>query len=103
MPELVALYGEISGGDVAARLARAEIWWVGRERGADPTLALTLARLCLMQGRADAAQSFLDQASVAGETADIACERARAADMQGESAVALAHFRRAAALALAKS
>lgn len=102
VPELVALYGEILGGDVAARLALAESWRAGPDRGADPTLALTLARLCLMQGRADAAQPFLDRAAAAGETADIALERARAADMQGESEAALAHFRRAAALAQEK-
>ena len=56
--ELILKYGELEGGDAAKQLQRAESWL--RQRGEDPDLLLTAARLCLRNQLWGKARSYLE-------------------------------------------
>lgn len=57
-PELVAVYGELSGGDVAKRLRHAESWL--QQHPEDGVLLLAAARLCMANKLWGKARSYLE-------------------------------------------
>jgi HemY protein len=100
---LVALYGELSGLDAAARreearvrIERAEKWLVGRQ--SDAQLLVSLGRLCVHSELWGKAQSYFE-ASLSFEASRTAhLELARLTERLGRDAEARNHFRRAAEL-----
>jgi HemY protein len=98
--ELALAYGQCSGGDVLARIAQAEKWL--KQRPQDAVLLLTLGRLCGQQQLWGKAQSYLEAALAIAPTRVAHIELARLFDRfeesEEKSALAIRHYRAAAAL-----
>ncbi|MQY51477.1 heme biosynthesis HemY N-terminal domain-containing protein [Rhodocyclus gracilis] len=99
---LLRLYGEISGGDLTARIARAEAWLVSHP--GDVRLLLTLGQLCLAQKLWGKAQSYLEATLLRADfltLGDQRCARlslARLFEATQRTAEAMPHYRAAAQL-----
>lgn len=92
--QLVALYGEVEGGDVLGRISHCEKWL--QEHPRDAALLLALGRLCRQRELWGKARSYLEASlSVApGRAAHV--ELARLLDYLGEPEAAAPHYRAAA-------
>lgn len=95
-PELVALYARCIGGDVLGRIAQAEKWL--KEHPEDPVLLLTLGRLCRQQQLWGKAQSYLEASLAIAPSREAHLELAQLFDQLEKSALAIRHYRAAAAL-----
>ena len=93
---LVTIYGRLSGGDMTARIARAEAWL--RRHPDDADLLLALGRMCIRQRLWGKAQSYLEASLAVGETQDAHLELARLFDQLERSDEANRHYRLAAGL-----
>jgi len=99
---LLRIYGELSGGEATARIARAESWLTARPD--DAALLLVLGRLCLTQRLWGKAQSYLEAAlarSAALSPGDHRRARlalARLFEDTGRTEEAMPHYRAAAQL-----
>ena len=94
---LIALYGRSAGGNLTARIARAEQWL--QQYPHDPQLLLALGRLCLAQRLWGKALSYLEAslslAMPAGQR-EVRLELARLLEQTGRPAEAMVHYRAAA-------
>jgi len=92
--DLVALYGDLQGGDVLGRISHSEKWL--HEHPRDAVLLLTLGRLCRQRELWGKAQSYLD-ASLSIDASVVAhVELARLLDHLGRNEEANRHYRTAA-------
>jgi HemY protein len=91
---LVALYGQCQGGDLPARIARAESWLPAH--GESAPLRLALGRMCLAHGLLDKAQSHLEAALAQADQREVRLELARLFEQLQRHDEAMAHYRAAA-------
>jgi HemY protein len=90
-PELVALYGRLSGPGLTARIARAEKWLL--QYPDEATLLLALGRMCMNQHLWGKAQSYLEASLAVEETRDAHLALADLCDQLERSDEANRHFR----------
>ncbi|MCL2830535.1 MAG: heme biosynthesis protein HemY [Betaproteobacteria bacterium] len=99
-PELLRLYGLAEGGDMLARIARAERWQTQNPR--EPELSLALGRLCMRQRLWGKAKHYFETALATREQAETLREAhfelARLADELERPEEANRHYRESAAL-----
>ncbi|MDD5295548.1 MAG: heme biosynthesis protein HemY [Rhodocyclaceae bacterium] len=93
-PLLARLYGEIKGGDLRARTAKAEKWL--KSHTEDAQLLMTLGRLCREQQLWGKAESYLEAALAVEPGRAAHLELARLYDILGRSESANKHYREAA-------
>ena len=96
--DLVALYGELEGGDVLGRISHSEKWL--HEHPRDAVLLQTLGRLCRQRELWGKAESYFDASLSIKATAAVHVELAHLLDQLERSDEANRHYRAAAALAL---
>jgi HemY protein len=95
---LAAAYGQCQGGDVVARIARAEKWLNSHPR--DAALLLTLGRLCRQKQLWGKAQSYIEASLAIEAGAEAHLELASLLENELEkSAAAERHYKQAALLA----
>ena len=90
-PELVALYGGLTGPGLTARIARAENWL--RQYPDEAALLLALGRMCMKQRLWGKAQSYLETSLALEETRDAHLALADLCDQLEQSDEANRHFR----------
>jgi HemY protein len=90
-PELVALYGGLTGPGLTARIARAENWL--RQYPDEAALLLALGRMCMNQRLWGKAQSYLEASLALEETRDAHLALADLCDQLERSDEANRHFR----------
>lgn len=90
-PELVALYGGLTGPGLTARIARAENWL--RQYPDEAALLLALGRMCMNQRLWGKAQSYLEASLAVEETRDAHLALADLCDQLERSEEANRHFR----------
>ena len=90
-PELVALYGGLTGPGLTARIARAENWL--RQYPEEAALLLALGRMCMNQRLWGKAQSYLEASLALEETRDAHLALADLCDQLERSEEANRHFR----------
>ena len=90
-PELVALYGGLTGPGLTARIARAENWL--RQYPDEAALLLALGRMCMKQRLWGKAQSYLEASLALEETRDAHLALADLCDQLEQSDEANRHFR----------
>jgi len=90
-PELVALYGGLTGPGLTARIARAENWL--RQYPDEAALLLALGRMCMNQRLWGKAQSYLEASLALEETRDAHLALADLCDQLERSEEANRHFR----------
>ena len=90
-PELVALYGGLTGSGLTARIARAESWL--RQYPDEAALLLALGRMCMNQRLWGKAQSYLEASLALEETRDAHLALADLCDQLERSEEANRHFR----------
>ena len=95
-PELIRVYGRLAGGEIAARIARAEHWLLTQPRDAE--LLLALGRLCLRQRLWGKAQSYLEASLSVQPSAAAHLELARLCDQLARTDEANQHYRASAQL-----
>ena len=93
---LIRLYGRHLGGNLTARIARAEAW-LG-EHPDDAQLLLTLGRLCLAQRLWGKAQAYLEASLSLDDRREVRLELARLFEQTERSGEAMRHYRAAAEL-----
>jgi HemY protein len=93
LPELVAIYGQLDGGDQTSRIARAEDWLHGHPD--DAGLLLALGRMCIGQRLWGKAQSYLEASLSVAETQAAHLELARLCDQLERPEEANQHYRAA--------
>ena len=93
LPELVAIYGQLDGGDQTSRIARAEDWLHGHPD--DAGLLLALGRMCIGQRLWGKAQSYLEASLSVAETQVAHLELARLCDQLERPEEANRHYRAA--------
>lgn len=91
---MAELYGECEGGDLVARIARAEAWLKREPR--DARLLLMLGRLCLQNELWGKAQSYLEAALSVEPLRAAHVELARLHERLGREGEAQRHYRDAA-------
>ena len=91
---LIDLYGLSAGGDLAARIARADRW-LAQHRD-DPRLLLALGRMCRAQRLWGQAQTCLDAALSIADSRELRLELARLFEQTGQAGEAMVHYRAAA-------
>lgn len=91
---MAELYGECGGGDLLARIARAETWLKRQPR--DARLLLMLGRLCVQNELWGKAQSYLEAALSVEPLHAAHVELARLHERLGREAEAQRHYRDAA-------
>lgn len=91
---LVRLYGRSDGGNLTARIARADQWL--RQHPDDAQLLLALGRLCLAQRLWGKAQSYLEASLSLADQREVRLELARLFEQTSRSADAILHYRAAA-------
>ncbi|MEA5444986.1 heme biosynthesis HemY N-terminal domain-containing protein [Gammaproteobacteria bacterium AB-CW1] len=96
--ELVLLYGALEGGDPARRLKRAEDWL--RYHPQDPSLLLSLARLCVRNELWGKARQYLDQSLTLEPSPDGFEELGRLLEHLGEQDRAATAYRQGLELAV---
>ena len=80
---LVALYGELAGADPARQLQTAEGWL--KDHPADPSLLLTLGRLCLQNSLWGKARDYLESSLRAQRNPEACAELARLLAQLGDT------------------
>ena len=90
-PELVALYGGLTGPGLTARIAKAENWL--RQYPDEAALLLALGRMCMNQRLWGKAQSYLEASLALEETRDAHLALAELCDQLERSDEANRHFR----------
>lgn len=90
-PELVALYGGLTGPGLTARIARAEKWLL--QYPDEAALLLALGRMCMNQRLWGKAQSYLEASLAVEETRDAHLALADLCDQLEQSDEANRHFR----------
>lgn len=95
-PELVALYGALSGPGLTARIAKAEAWL--RQYPGEAVLLLALGRLCMNQRLWGKARSYLEASLAIAETRDAHLALAELCDLLEQPDEANGHFRAAVRL-----
>jgi HemY protein len=90
-PELVALYGGLTGPGLTARIAKAENWL--RQYPDEAELLLALGRMCMNQRLWGKAQSYLEASLALEETRDAHLALADLCDQLERSEEANRHFR----------
>ena len=90
-PELVALYGGLTGPGLIARIAKAENWL--RQYPDEAALLLALGRMCMNQRLWGKAQSYLEASLALEETRDAHLALADLCDQLERSDEANRHFR----------
>jgi HemY protein len=90
-PELVALYGGLTGPGLTARIAKAENWL--RQYPDEAVLLLALGRMCMNQRLWGKAQSYLEASLALEETRDAHLALADLCDQLERSDEANRHFR----------
>ncbi len=93
LAELVAIYGQLDGGDQTSRIARAEDWLHGHPD--DAGLLLALGRMCIQQRLWGKAQSYLEASLSVAETQAAHLELARLCDQLERPEEANRHYRAA--------
>lgn len=93
---LVGLYGRHLGGNLTARIARAEAWLT--QHPDDAQLLLTLGRLCLAQRLWGKAQAYLEASLSLADRREVRLELARLFEQTERSGEAMRHYRAAAEL-----
>ena len=94
--EVVAIYGRLGGGDLTARIAKAEAWL--RAHPDDARLLDALGRMCLQQRLWGKAQSYLEASLAVEPTQQTHLELARLADQLERPEEANKHYRASALL-----
>ncbi len=94
--DLVKVYAQCTGGDLIGRIAQAEKWLTQHPR--DSALLLALGRLCRQQQLWGKAQSYLEAALAIQPQRATHIELAQLFDQLENSALAIRHYRSAAAL-----
>jgi len=97
-PDLVAIYGRLTGGEQTARIAKAEAWL--RRHPEDARLLKALGRMCLRQRLWGKAQSYLEASLAVHDTQDGHLELARLFDQLERPEEANKHYRASAKLEL---
>lgn len=95
-PELVAIYGRLTGGEPMARIAKAEAWL--RQHPDDARLLKALGRLCLRQRLWGKAQSYLEASLSVEASQQGHLELARLFDLLERPEEANKHYRASALL-----
>lgn len=95
-PELVAIYGRLTGGEPTARIARCEAWLVRHPD--DARLLKALGRMCLRQRLWGKAQSYLEASLAVAPTPEAHLELARLCDQLERTEEANKHYRASALL-----
>ena len=95
-PELVALYGGLTGPGLTARIARAEGWL--RQYPGEAALLLALGRMCMNQRLWGKAQSYIEASLATEETRDAHLALAELCDKLDRGDEANRHFRAAVGL-----
>lgn len=95
-PELVAIYGRLSGGEQTARIAKCEAWLARHPD--DARLLKALGRMCLRQRLWGKAQSYLEASLAVEPTAQAHLELARLCDQLERTEEANKHYRASALL-----
>jgi HemY protein len=93
-PELVRIYGKLSGGDLSARIARAEQWLPQHPR--DGELLLALGRMCQQQRLWGKAQSYFEASLAVAETREAHLAIAHLFDLLERPDDANRHYRASA-------
>lgn len=95
-PELVSIYGRLSGGDQTARIAKAEAWLLRHPE--DARILIALGRMCLRKRLWGKAQSYLDASLAVEVTQEAHLELARLNDQLQRAELANKHYRASALL-----
>jgi len=95
-PELVAIYGRLTGSEQSARIARAEAWL--RRHPDDSRLLKALGRMCLRQRLWGKAQSYLEASLAVKPSQQGHLELARLFDQLQRTDEANKHYRASALL-----
>jgi HemY protein len=95
-PELVAIYGRLSGGEQTARIAKCEAWL--RRHPDDARLLKALGRMCLRHRLWGKAQSYLEASLAVEPTQEAHLELARLCDQLERPEQANKHYRASALL-----
>lgn len=95
-PDLVAIYGRLTGGEQTARIAKAEGWL--RKHPEDARLLKALGRMCLRQRLWGKAQSYLEASLAVRDTPAGHLELARLFDQLERPEEANKHYRASAKL-----
>ncbi len=95
-PELVAMYGSLTGPGLTARIARAEDWL--RQYPGEAALLLALGRMCMNQRLWGKAQSYIEASLATEETRDAHLALAELCDKLERGDEANRHFRAAVGL-----
>ncbi len=95
-PGLIYLYGLVEGSQPERQLRRAEEWLVGHET--DPTLLLTVGRLCRRSALWGKARQYLESCIRSGGAYEAYHELAGVLEKIGERETALVYYRRGLAL-----
>jgi len=95
-PELVAIYGRLSGSEQTARIAKCEAWL--RRHPDDARLLKALGRMCLRQRLWGKAQSYLEASLAVEPTPEAHLELARLCDQLERQEEANKHYRASALL-----
>jgi HemY protein len=98
--ELVGLYAECDGGDIRARVERAESWLAGH--ASDAALLLTLGKLCARLELWGKAQSYLDASIAVEPTHSAHLALAQLHERLGSAEAARKNYRASLDLALAQ-
>lgn len=93
---LVALYGQVQGGDLTARIACADRWLL--QHRDDAQLLLALGRMCLAQRLWGKAQTYLEAALSLADRREVRLELARLYEETERPEEAMQHYRAAARL-----
>lgn len=93
---LIQLYGRHLGGNLTARIARAEEWLTRHPD--DARLLLALGRLCLAQRLWGKAQAYLEASLSLDDRREVRLELARLFEQTERSGEAMRHYRAAAEL-----
>lgn len=96
---LIALYGQLSGGEQTARIGQGESWL--REHRSHAELLLALGRMCARQRLWGKAQSYLEASLGFARTQDAHLELARLFEQLAHPEEANKHYRAAVAAAVA--
>lgn len=94
--ELLALYGRLAGGELTARIAKAEAWLIRQPD--DAHLLIALGRMCLRQRLWGKAQSYLEASLAVAPTQAAHLELARLLDQLERTEEANKHYRASASL-----
>jgi HemY protein len=94
--DLLVVYGRLAGGQLTARIARAEAWLLRHPD--DANLLMALGRMCIRQRLWGKAQSYLEASLAVRETQEAHLELARLCDQLDRTDAANQHYRASARL-----